>query len=312
MVFVTANAVAAVAPNYMVLLLARLTVAAAAGVFEVVATAVAAGLVPAAQRGRAIALVVAGFSVALVIGVPIGTLMGNAFGWRSTFVSLLLLGLVAAVGLLALLPPDAASAEEAEAGSGKVRRLTRRPSVLFALLATCLVFTGVYTMTTYIAPFALQMTGVSSEGLAGLLLLTGLASTIGNALGGFGADRWGVKRCLIASSAGVAVSLAAMPWLGMGAVGAGAALAVLGVSAGVFVPTQQFRLVLLASESQQLGLALNLTALNVGVALGAALGGLVVDRGGLQLVGLAGAACAALAVAVQTSRADVGVRSASR
>ena len=103
-IFVMGNAVATFAPSFGWLMVARVVVAAASGVFEVIATATAAALVPEHQRGRAISVVVGGFSVALVVGVPVGTLIGVAFGWRAIFAALMGLGLIAAAGLVFLLP----------------------------------------------------------------------------------------------------------------------------------------------------------------------------------------------------------------
>lgn len=303
-VFVVGNLLAALAPDVGLLLLARVVSAVAAGTFEVVATATAALLVPETKRGRAIALVVAGFSVALIVGVPIGTLIGLTLGWRAAFGVIVVLGFLVALGLRAVLPAEAAS--PAPPGPVEGGHLLKQPVARLTLLTTILVFTGVYTVATYIAPFVEQVTGLADQSVAGLLLLVGVTSTGGNLIGGFGADRLGVQRMLLPSCLGLALSLASVSLLGTSTLAVVAAVGVWGLTVGAFVPVQQSRLVALAPAAADLGLALNLAALNVGIALGAALGGGLIDRGGLTGLGYVGASVVALAalIAVPAARSS--------
>ena len=290
-VFVVGTTLSAVAPTFEWLLASRVVTAAAAGVFEVVATAAAATLVPTSQRGRAIALVVAGFSVALLIGVPIGTLIGNAWGWRATFGVLLAPAVLVAFGIAVWLPavprlrPAALS-------------VLRAPGLISALAATGLVFCGTYIATTFIAVLLEDISGLTPDGVAGVLLLLGLGSIVGNALGGYAIDHWGSERSSLAGGLGAALALAL---LSFGAPSAGVALAactIMGTSLGVFVPAQQARLVHIGEAAPELSLALNLAALNAGISLGAALGSALVDRGGLAVLGYVGAVVGLLAVAL--------------
>jgi DHA1 family inner membrane transport protein len=306
--FVVGNLIAVVAPSFGVLLLARAGVAVVAGVFEVVAVATAASLVPERHRGRAIAVVVAGFSVAMVVGVPVGTLIGLVLGWRATFGVVAALGIGAALGLWMVLP-GAVTTNLGGGGPGRARDLVRQPAVRTALLTTGLVFTGAYTACTYIAPFVEDVTGLSGQSVAGVLLLIGVTSSVGNVVGGLGTDRVGPSRMLLASFVTLAASLAALSLFGGLAPGVLVAVGMWGLAMGVFMPTQQSRLVALAPAGVDVGLALNLSALSVGVALGAAVGGAMIEDGGLASLGYVGAAIITLALALllrQHPRSDFG------
>jgi predicted MFS family arabinose efflux permease len=293
--FVAGNALAALAASYGLLLLARVFVAVSAGSFEVAATAVAAALVPPAERGRAIALVVGGFSAALVLGVPLGTLIGQASGWRATFAAVAVLGAVVAAGLARFLPAlDPPAAPES---SGFARgALFRRPGVLPALLVTGLVFTGQYVVATYLAPFLEQRTGLDGTGVAAMLLLAGAASAVGNVVGGHGADRWGIRPTALAGVVISSLSLVVFSVVGTSPAGAAVSIGIGGLALGTFIPAWQYRLVSLVPDGPDLALALNLSVLNLGIALGAALGGVVVDGGGLAGIGLVGGLAALLAL----------------
>jgi MFS transporter, DHA1 family, inner membrane transport protein len=303
-IFVVGNSVAVLAPSFAVLMLARVVSAAAAGVFEVVATAAAAALVPTHQRGRAIALIVSGFSVALLVGVPLGTLIGLGWGWRATFAALLVLGLVAVVGVQALMPVVPRTA--AEHSWASPRQLLAQPDVLRSLGAMALAFTGVYIATTYLAPFLEEVSSLPPQAVAGVLLLLGLGSVLGNLIGGHASDHFGTRPTLLASAVVMALGLAALSLFGPFAVATIVSFAIFGIATGVFVPAQQARLVSLAHGAPEFALAVNLAALNVGISLGAAIGSAIVDRGGLAILGYCGAAVAVVAVGLvagTTSRA---------
>lgn len=310
LVFAVANLLAALPTPYVPLLAGRILAASAAGTFEVVATTMAAALVPPSQRGRAIALVVGGFSVALVVGVPLGTLLGQAVGWRAPFAALALLGLLVAGACAWLLPSLGGGARPLDAAPVSWLALLRRRAVALGLLAMGLLFTGQYVVGTYYAPALMERAGIDGRGVAAMLLLAGGASVLGNVVGGYGADRWGVGPTATGGTLGLAVALVAFSLAGGSPVGAGLAIGLGGIAIGAFIPAWQYRLVRLAPEASDLALALNLSALNAGIALGAALGGLLVDRGGLPRLGLAGGLIVLLALA--SLRAGLRVQPADR
>ena len=287
--FAVGSVCAAAAPSYAWLLVARVVVAIAAGTYEVVATAAAATLVPPPYRGRAIAIVGGGFAAALVLGVPLGTVLGLDAGWRATFGVLAVAGAVVAIGLLRLLPVALAPSVPSH-GAGGARRIGWH--LVPALSATGLLFAGQYVVSTYYAPLLEERAAVTAAGVAGLLMLGGAAALAGTAAAGYASDRWGIRRTALAASSGIALALLVFWLLGTTPVGAALAMGLSGASIGAFVPTWQHHLLLAAPASGDLALALNLTALNAGIAGGAVVGGWMYDRGGLELQALVGAALA--------------------
>jgi predicted MFS family arabinose efflux permease len=311
LVFIVANLLAAVSPSFGVLLVGRLLSAAAAGVFEVVATATAAALVPPQRRGQAVALVVSGFSLALIVGVPLGTLLGATLGWRVPFVAIALGAALVMPGLLFGLPVLMPPAKSVSA-SDDWRAPLRQPAVRGALLVTGVVFTGLYTVSTYIAPFVEQVTRLNDDNVAVLLLVIGVASIAGNLLCAAAADRFGLNALLLVVCGALSASLAAVSALGASPFGVYLAVAMWGLTVGAFVPTQQTRLIGLVRGAADLALALNLSALNVGIALGAAIGGVAIDHGGLSLLGYIGAAIVSAALLlVRSSAASTAVTGAA-
>ncbi len=188
LIFAAGNGLAAVAPDFGALTLARVVAALGAAMFTPTASAVAVALVPREQRGRALALVIAGLSVATVLGVPLGTLLGQRFGWRLTFAFVALSGVLAAAGVRVLLPTVATPPA---AGLRTRLALLRQGAVVGALAVTMLVTTGQFAVYTYLASLLEEVTGLGEGGVSAMLLLFGAASVVGSVLGGWGTDRWG-------------------------------------------------------------------------------------------------------------------------
>lgn len=305
--FAMANLMAALAQSYALLLAARILAAMSGGVYAPVATAAAARLVAPSQRGTAIGLVTTGFSVALVLGVPLGTWVGHHVAWQMAFVLIAGLSVVSTVGLTYLLPEIAPA--PVVTPRERFTLLTNR-RVLAALALTALVFGSAATLYTYIAPVLEHIAPRAEVGLAGMLLLMGCASTAGNILGGTATDRWGSARIITGSVlllAGATASFSVLmvaSALAYPAVAAGVMIVVFGVAWYAFVPPMNHRLIALAPAQSSLILALMGTALFLGIALGAATGGLLVDAGHLTTLGWIASAFALLAIGlnVLTSR----------
>lgn len=284
--FAAANVLAALAPSFGVLMLARMLAACSAALYTPTASAAAVALAPAEQRGRALATVTAGITVATVLGVPLGTWIGATLSWRTTFWLVVLLGVVAVLGVLALFPeianPPATPLRERFA-------LLRQPRILGALSLTMVALAGVFTVYTYVAPLLQHITHLSGTGISAMLLLFGAAGVAGNTLGGQGADRWGAMRTLVPAVGLVAVALVILPFAAVSAVGAGLVLLLWGLAGWTFTPAQQYRLLALAPTQPGIILSLNASAIYLGIGLGAALGGLVVHGGSFVLLGVTGA-----------------------
>src|SRR5215208_2960351 len=193
LLFASANAAAAVVPDFSLLLLMR-----------VIAASVAASLAPPEMRGRALSVRTAGTTIALFVGVPVGTVVGGYFGWRTSFVLVSALAAVAAMGVGSLLPPTGTPARR---GSLRHLGVARSGAVLGVLGITVLVLMATFVVYTYMRPLieALTSFGVGNVGL--MLGLFGLASIPGTFLGGYAADRWGYGRSMAVILAVASVSL---------------------------------------------------------------------------------------------------------
>ena len=304
-IFTLGNAACALAPNYGLLMAARVLTAFAHGSFFGVGSVVATGLVASDKRASAIATMFTGLTLANVLGVPVGTWLGQAFGWRSTFWA------VAAVGLLALaviqwLVPRDESAPEKMDWRADIAALGRR-SVLLGLLTTVLGYGGVFAVFTYIAPLLTEITGFDKSAVPPILLVFGGGLVAGNLLGGKLADRR-LEATVLGSLVALAVVLG-----GMGFALHSHALAVvftglLGVAAFATVaPLQMWVLSKAEGAGATLASSFNIAAFNLGNALGAWVGGVVIAHGaGLPAVTWTAMALplAALAVAWAAMRAQ--------
>ncbi|GII87745.1 MFS transporter [Sphaerisporangium siamense] len=299
-VFVAANVLAAVAPNFGVMILARVAAAVGGAMYTPVAVSVAATLAAPSERGRALAAVAAGLTVANALGVPLGTLIGQALQWRMTFVFVAILGVVAYVGLhraLGALPSP---------GVASLRRrlaVATLPGVPTTLLGTSLAICGIFTLYAYLAWFAGQSAGIAGGALTVVYLIFGVVAVGSNLTAGVLIDRTSPTRVALLSIVGLAVvytGLSVFAGLGLSGTGAVVTLAVLvGVWSMVgwlFNPSQQQRLLTAAGPQGAIALSLNASALATGQAVAGVVGGLMLAAGPGPLA-LAAAACEVLAVA---------------
>ncbi|WP_026565653.1 MFS transporter [Bacillus sp. UNC41MFS5] len=280
--FIAGNLLAALAPNYTILMIARILAALTHGSFFGVGSVIAAELVPKEKRAGAIAIMFTGLTLANILGVPIGTYIGQAFGWRSTFWSITMIGIIALLGIFLLVPrvEGAQSSLEQELG------VLKQPAVHIALLMTVFGFGGVFTAFTYISPILVEITGFAPKSISYILVLFGVGITIGNIYGGKLADRK-----LLPSLLGILVLLAIIlavfsitdqyKFLTL------IMVFIFGIAAFGTVPGLQLHMLNTAKEAPTLASTLNIAAFNLGNALGAFIGGLVIDLrigGGLPAV----------------------------
>lgn len=293
--FIAGNALCALAPNYTVLMLARVLAAFCHGSFFGIGAVVAAHLVPKAQRAQAIALMFTGLTLANVLGVPFGTFLGQWAGWRSTFAAVTVLGAIAALAVWRLVPP---LPELHAPDLRREVRVLRQPQVLLALAMTVLGFGGVFTVFTYIAPILQQQSHVSVGATGWVLVLFGAGTTLGNMLGGRLAD-WRLMPSLIGILLALVVVLCGFAWSMHTTTAAIVTVFVWGVAAFATVAPLQMRVVQQAGDAPHLASTLNIAAFNLGNAMGAFLGGAVIEAGlGLPAVSLTGAGVAALGLLV--------------
>ena len=270
--FIAANVLAAVATSFMILIVARVLAAIGAALYTPTASAVAADLAPAEKRGRALSLVLTGMTVSLILGVPLGIVIGSQFGWQMTFVLIATLSVLALVGVLALFP---AVANPPAIKLSTRLALLRKPTVFVTLLVTLACIVGNFTVYTYLGPFLQQVTHLNGIGISSVFFLFGLVGLLGNAIGAYSIDRWGAVRTIVpcvivVGLAFLTLSLAATSFLTVVV-----AVAMWSIAGTTILPAQQHRLIALSPEGPGVVLSLNSSAIYLGSAGGSALGGLM-------------------------------------
>jgi DHA1 family inner membrane transport protein len=276
-IFTLGNLACAVAPDYTTLMAARVLTAFAHGTFFGVGSVVATGLVPAQKRASAIAIMFTGLTVANILGVPFGTWLGQGFGWRATFWAVTAVGLAALAVIAVAVPKDEAPAEASD-WRQDLKVLARRP-VLLGLLTTVLGFAAVFAVFTYIAPILTQITGVSEQAVSPILLVFGGGLVVGNLLGGRFADRWLVPTVL-GSMLVLAVVLGLMTFAVHSIALTVIFVGLLGAAGFATVaPLQMWVMEKAEGAGQSLASSFNIAAFNLGNALGAWLGGQVIEHG---------------------------------
>ncbi|RWO98864.1 MAG: MFS transporter [Mesorhizobium sp.] len=296
MLFVVGNLLCAIAPNYWLLMAARVFTAFGHGAFFGIGSVVAASLVPRNKRASAIALMFAGLTLSNILGVPGGTALGEAYGWRATFLAVVGIGLIS-VAAIAWLVPAGITQPSGGGLLGEVRVLGKL-QVWLAMLISALASASLFAVFTYIKPYLTDVSGLSTATVTWVLLLFGGGMTIGNIIGGRLAD-WKLMPTVIGTLLMLALLL-----VGFAEFGAIAAVAVFivflwGLLVFVIVPPLQIRVVEAASEAPNLAATLNQGAFNIGNAAGAWVGGVALSLGvSYANLPLVGAALALLAVAV--------------
>ncbi|HEY0201709.1 MAG TPA: MFS transporter [Burkholderiaceae bacterium] len=297
LIFIAGNAAAALAPSYGWLMAARVLTSLTHGTFFGVGAVVATGLVPVEKKASAIALMFSGLTLATLLGVPAGAWIGQHFGWRMAFVAVACVG-VLAFAILALCVPRDQGRPVVPALRHELAVLSRA-QVWLGLGITVFGFAGVFALYTYVEPLLTQVTHMGNNLVALTLLLFGAGLAAGNLWGGKLADR-GVVRALFLSIGALMLVLAAGRWAFGQPTVAMAYVVVLGTVAFATVAPMQIRVLQQAGpDGANLASSLNIAAFNLGNAIGAWLGGLVIAHGlGLLSVAWAAAGLAALGLAL--------------
>ncbi|MEJ5040029.1 MFS transporter [Pseudomonas sp. B21-036] len=294
-VFIIGNLLCALATDYNVLMFARVVTALCHGAFFGIGSVVAANLVPANRRASAVALMFAGLTLANVLGVPLGTALGQVYGWRSTFWAVTVIGVIALIGLIRFLP---IKRDEEKLDMRAELAALKGAGIWLSLSMTVLFSASMFALFTYVAPLLGDVTGVSPRGVTWTLLLIGLGLTLGNILGGKLADRR-LAATLMGVFAAMAVISTALSWTSTALIPAEITLFLWATAAFAAVPALQVNVVSFGKAAPNLVSTLNIGAFNLGNALGAWVGGTVIDQGlGLTRVPLAAAALAVLALIV--------------
>ncbi|RXD02359.1 MFS transporter [Sphingomonas sp. UV9] len=281
-IFVIGNIACALAPSYGLLMAARVMAALAHGTFFGVGSVVATQLVPPERKASAIAIMFTGLTVANILGVPMGTWLGQQAGWRATFWAVSVIGVVAFAVIAAAVPADREAQADAD-WRRDLRVLGQRP-VLLGLATTVLGYAGVFAVFTYIAPLLIERAGFAADAISPILLLFGGGLVLGNLTGGRMADHALIPAVFASLIALLGVLLAMGPLLAT-KTGALVGVAALGFAAFATVaPLQLWVMSNARGAGESLASSVNIAAFNLGNAIGAWIGGIALARIGLAAI----------------------------
>jgi DHA1 family inner membrane transport protein len=293
-IFTLGNAACALAPNYELLMAARVLTSLAHGTFFGVGSVVATSLVAEDKRASAISTMFIGLTVATLLGVPFGAWFGLMLGWRAAFWAVTVIGVIA-FAVVALLVPGHVGNSDKPVSLAEEVAVLGRPQALLGLAMTVFGFAGLFVVFTYIQPILTRFTGFSDAAVSPILLVFGAGLAIGNVAGGKLADR-GLARALIGTLAALAIVLLGLAAVLSVKIAAIALILLLGIAAFATVAPLQLRVLEAAGSSgRTLASSLNIAAFNLGNALGAWAGGVAIDRGlGLSALPLVAAGITAV------------------
>lgn len=273
--FIVGNALSALAPTFGIMLAGRIIASLAHGAFFGIGAVVAADLVAPARKAAAIAIMFTGLTVANIVGVPAGTLIGQTISWRVTFAAVAGLGVIGLLGIAKLVPPMPRS--QSANLRGEIAAF-RNIQVVLAMAMTVLGFGGVFAAITYIAPMMTEVAGYSEGAVTWLLVLFGVGMFVGNLVGGKFADR-NLMPMLFVTLGGLSLVLLAFTVTAHNKVLAALTLMLVGGLGFATVPPLQKRVLDQAHGAPTLASAVNIGAFNLGNALSAWLGGIVIGAG---------------------------------
>ncbi|WP_444941444.1 MFS transporter [Microbulbifer sp. ZKSA004] len=277
--FVVGNLLAWMAPSYSSLIKARILTGLAHGVFFSIGSTIATGLVSKDKEASAIAVMFTGLTVALVTGVPLGTWIGQHFGWRATFIAVAGLGVLALIGSALLVPNNLKQSPPARL-SQQLSVLTQ-PRLLLVYAMTAVGYGGTFTVFTFLAPILEQVSGFETGAIGLIMLVYGISVAVGNIWGGKLADNLGPIRALTIIFVALAFILFIFTFTAANPITSVLTILVWGAFAFGNVPGLQVYVVQLAQKytphAVDVASGLNIAAFNIGIALGSILGGLIIE-----------------------------------
>ncbi|MCM3702155.1 MFS transporter [Paenibacillus macerans] len=291
--FFAGNVITVTTTGFAMLFGARIILAIGTGVFMVVALTVSTKIAHPGRQGSAIATVLLGFNLALILGVPLGRIIGGTYDWKLIFTGIGVLSLIAMFVLLLAIPK---SQGDAPVPIREQLSLLKNPRISAALSISFFWIFGYTILYTYISPFLLTITGMSEQMVSIALFAFGLASLLGSQVGGYGTDKWGIPRTMIGSllfHTGILFLLAAFPHSAILVLPLLMLWAFFAWSTG---PVQQVFLIGMAPEASGIILSLNTSIVQLGTAAGAVIGGIIVERMSLAAVGWLGGVGVAIAL----------------
>lgn len=303
--FIAANLLTFILPGFGLFIAARIIMALGAGMVVVTALSIAAQIAPQGKQASSIATVTMGFTASLIIGVPLGRMVASAFGWKAVFLAIAILGVIAMLVIAAVIPRMQG---DKPVPLVKQLALLKKPQVLVALGITFFWLGGYSLAYTYISPFLLEVTHLNESLISAALLVFGIASLIGSKVGGYSADKRGIIFTLVSGMILHVISLILLSFAGQSVIAIFAVLILWSFAAWSSGPTQQFNLVSLVPESSGVMLSLNQSTMQLSMAVGAAVGGLIVNRVSLASITWFGALGVLIAIIATFVLSGMGAR----
>ncbi|MGN7358223.1 MFS transporter [Paenibacillus sp. SAF-054] len=295
--FIIGNGIAVIAPNYNILMAARLLTALCHGTFFGVGAVIAANLVQAHRRAGAVSIMMAGLTIANIIGVPIGTFVGQHLGWRASFAAIMMMGVVALIGIMIFIPRIR---QDEHASLMQQFRALAQPKLLVILLASAIGNSSLFAVFTYIAPLLEQVTGFQEHSVTWILVLFGIGVTLGNIAGGKLAD-WKLMPAVLGIFASICILLTIFTFTVQSPVAAVITIFLWGAASFAVMPGIQVKIMNMAQEAPALASTSNHSAGNLGNAFGAFFGGWVINNMGLTSLPWVGAVLVGIAFLVALS-----------
>ncbi|MCY1626146.1 MFS transporter [Staphylococcus pettenkoferi] len=272
-IFIVGNVAAALSPNYAFMLTSRIITSLAHGSFFGIGSILAASMVRPEKRASAMALMFMGLSLSNILGVPFGTLIGQNLGWQMTFVVIAILGFIALLGIVFFVPM---TREEVKSSMLKELRILKEKEMWLTLGITLFGFSSVFAYFTYISSILTDVTEIPERFISGMLIIFGVGVTLGNIFGGKLAD-WNLNRALQLIFITFIIYFIALYFIQMSAVAMVVGIFLFGFIGFSMSPSLQFKSTLVSQDAPTLASTLNQSAFNLGNALGAFIGGVVVE-----------------------------------
>ncbi|BAH44290.1 putative transporter [Brevibacillus brevis NBRC 100599] len=302
--FIAANLLTFIMSDFGFFITARIITALGAGVVTVNALSIAAKIAPPGKQASAIANVTMGITASLIIGVPLGRMIASAFGWKAVFLAI---AIVAGLAMLVIAGVIPRMQGDKPIPLIKQFALLKKRQVLVALAITFFWLGGYSLVYTYLSPFLLEVTHLHESLISAALFVFGVASLIGSKVGGYSADKHGIKYTLVSGMVLHVISLILLSLVGQSVIAVFAILILWSFAAWSSAPAQQFNLVSLVPESTGVMLSLNSSMMQLAMAVGAGIGGLIVNRVSLASItwfGVLGVLIAIIAVFVLSRMAS--------
>lgn len=274
LVFIAGNVLSVVSPNFTMMVIARILSAASAALITVLSITMASQMAEPAYRARAIGVIFMGVSGSLVLGVPVGMMLGNAFGWRAPFVMISILAVISFIAVQIFItktPPSETVPLRKQLASLK------NGKIIFGQLITILMLTGHLTLYAYLTPFLQETLHLSPSMLSLFYFIFGIAAVLGGGAGGWVTDRFGPEKSILTIVSVFAVAMVLMPVSTVSVYVCLIVMIVWSMLSWSISPSMQSYLIKAAPESPDIQQSLNSSASHIGIALGSAIGGMVIE-----------------------------------